>query len=86
MLENGSHFFEGVEKLLEIWFEESSNGDDDLRNISRWVPQQVRNPNIRHVLCAQVHAQLRAKVYVHMRHSFSSWKEMKCISTLIILF
>uniref|UniRef100_A0A6P4E9R9 S-adenosylmethionine decarboxylase proenzyme n=1 Tax=Drosophila rhopaloa TaxID=1041015 RepID=A0A6P4E9R9_DRORH len=35
MLENGEHFFEGVEKLLEIWFEESSNSENDLRNISR---------------------------------------------------
>ncbi|KAH8246764.1 hypothetical protein KR038_008644 [Drosophila bunnanda] len=35
MLENGEHFFEGVEKLLEIWFEESPNNENDLRNISR---------------------------------------------------
>ncbi|KAH8410677.1 hypothetical protein KR009_011754 [Drosophila setifemur] len=35
MLESGEHFFEGVEKLLEIWFEESPNSEDDLRNISR---------------------------------------------------
>ncbi|XP_017099269.2 S-adenosylmethionine decarboxylase proenzyme [Drosophila bipectinata] len=35
MLGNGEHFFEGVEKLLEIWFEESSNSENDLRNISR---------------------------------------------------
>ncbi|XP_068140373.1 S-adenosylmethionine decarboxylase proenzyme [Drosophila tropicalis] len=30
-----NNFFEGVEKLLEIWFEESSNPNDDLRSISR---------------------------------------------------
>ena len=34
-----AQFFEGVEKLLEIWFT-SSNGEDrkqDLREIPRWV-------------------------------------------------
>ncbi|KAH8281600.1 hypothetical protein KR054_001760 [Drosophila jambulina] len=35
MPENGEHFFEGVEKLLEIWFEESANDENDLRKISR---------------------------------------------------
>lgn len=30
-----SHFFEGVEKLLEIWFEDSAKLDGDLRNITR---------------------------------------------------
>ncbi|KAH8249739.1 hypothetical protein KR032_011941, partial [Drosophila birchii] len=34
-MENGEHFFEGVEKLLEIWFEESPNNKNDLRHISR---------------------------------------------------
>ncbi|XP_033236164.1 S-adenosylmethionine decarboxylase proenzyme isoform X1 [Drosophila pseudoobscura] len=32
---NEEHFFEGAEKLLEIWFEETSCNNDDLRNISR---------------------------------------------------
>jgi len=35
MFESGEHYFEGVEKLLEIWFEESSNSENDLRNITR---------------------------------------------------
>lgn len=32
---SGEHFFEGVEKLLEVWFDESSIPAGDLRNISR---------------------------------------------------
>ncbi|ALC47646.1 SamDC [Drosophila busckii] len=32
---NDGYFFEGVEKLLEVWFAESSAGTGDLRNISR---------------------------------------------------
>ncbi|XP_041449662.1 S-adenosylmethionine decarboxylase proenzyme isoform X2 [Drosophila obscura] len=35
MLGNEEHFFEGAEKLLEIWFEETSNSNNDLRNITR---------------------------------------------------
>lgn len=32
---NGGHFFEGAEKLLEVWFSSSSNENADLRAISR---------------------------------------------------
>lgn len=37
-LSNNLHFFEGVEKLLEIWFTpNSSNKNADLRKIPRLV-------------------------------------------------
>lgn len=32
---NNSHFFEGTEKLLEVWFSSSNNGNADLRAVSR---------------------------------------------------
>lgn len=38
MADAGCHFFEGTEKLLEIWFSASAKGDNsglDLRNIQR---------------------------------------------------
>ncbi|EDW62671.2 S-adenosylmethionine decarboxylase proenzyme [Drosophila virilis] len=42
-----AHFFEGVEKLLEIWFEESSSPTGDLRNITRPEWENL----LRHVKC-----------------------------------
>ncbi|XP_041449665.1 S-adenosylmethionine decarboxylase proenzyme isoform X5 [Drosophila obscura] len=47
MLGNEEHFFEGAEKLLEIWFEETSNSNNDLRNITRCDWENV----LRHVNC-----------------------------------
>lgn len=44
---NGEHFFEGVEKLLEVWFDESSIPAGDLRNITRNEWEQL----LRHVKC-----------------------------------
>lgn len=37
MEENGAHFFEGTEKLLEVWFsqQDESKGTGDLRDIPR---------------------------------------------------
>lgn len=36
---DNAHFFEGVEKLLEIWFTPNdANKNADLRKIPRWVP------------------------------------------------
>ncbi|XP_067620854.1 S-adenosylmethionine decarboxylase proenzyme [Eurosta solidaginis] len=35
LVEASVHFFEGVEKLLEIWFDDSDNEDYDLRRIPR---------------------------------------------------
>ena len=39
MEENGAHFFEGTEKLLEVWFtrQDEAKGTGDLRTIPRWV-------------------------------------------------
>ncbi|XP_018415789.1 PREDICTED: S-adenosylmethionine decarboxylase proenzyme isoform X2 [Nanorana parkeri] len=39
MEENGAHFFEGTEKLLEVWFcqEDESKGSGDLRDIPRYL-------------------------------------------------
>jgi hypothetical protein len=38
-----AHFFEGTEKLLEVWFSrqqpDANQGSGDLRTIPRWVPQ-----------------------------------------------
>lgn len=33
--ENGEHFFEGAEKLFEVWFS-SDDGNGDLRKVDRW--------------------------------------------------
>ena len=40
-------FFEGVEKLLEVWFTTQSGNTDhcDLRQIPRWVMQFVPGEN-----------------------------------------
>jgi len=37
--DNGAHFFEGTEKLLEVWFsrQDEAKGTGDLRTIPRWV-------------------------------------------------
>ncbi|MBN3285542.1 DCAM decarboxylase, partial [Polyodon spathula] len=37
MEENGAHFFEGTEKLLEVWFsrQDETKGTGDLRDIPR---------------------------------------------------
>ena len=39
MEENGAHFFEGTEKLLEVWFsrQDETKGTGDLRTIPRLV-------------------------------------------------
>lgn len=39
MEENGAHFFEGTEKLLEVWFsrQDDNKGTGDLRSIPRLV-------------------------------------------------
>lgn len=39
MEESSAHFFEGTEKLLEVWFsrEDEGKGTGDLRTIPRWV-------------------------------------------------
>ncbi|XP_030381174.1 S-adenosylmethionine decarboxylase proenzyme [Scaptodrosophila lebanonensis] len=47
MPEDNSYFFEGVEKLLEIWFSESANNIDDLRTI----PREEWEGLLRHVNC-----------------------------------
>lgn len=40
---NNVHFFEGVEKLLEIWFTPNdTNKNADLRKIPRWVVQLLQ--------------------------------------------
>ncbi|TDG39480.1 hypothetical protein AWZ03_014098 [Drosophila navojoa] len=44
---NPSHYFEGVEKLLEIWFEERPEQNGDLRNITRPAWEEL----LRHVKC-----------------------------------
>ncbi|KAH8397902.1 hypothetical protein KR222_005959 [Zaprionus bogoriensis] len=43
----GEHFFEGVEKLLEVWFDESSIPAGDLRNIGRGAWEEL----LCHVKC-----------------------------------
>lgn len=39
MEDNGAHFFEGTEKLLEVWFsrQDETKGTGDLRTIPRFV-------------------------------------------------
>lgn len=39
MEDNGAHFFEGTEKLLEVWFsrQDETKGNGDLRTIPRFV-------------------------------------------------
>lgn len=39
MEDNGAHFFEGTEKLLEVWFSrrDETKGNGDLRTIPRCV-------------------------------------------------
>lgn len=43
MEDNGAHFFEGTEKLLEVWFsrQDESKGTGDLRTIPRFVKPTV---------------------------------------------
>lgn len=47
MEENGAHFFEGTEKLLEVWFsrQDETKGTGDLRTIPRcvlfWASEKV---------------------------------------------
>ncbi|KAK2114200.1 hypothetical protein P7K49_008466 [Saguinus oedipus] len=40
-----AHFFEGTEKLLEVWFSrqqpDANQGSGDLRTIPRWVPRAL---------------------------------------------
>lgn len=40
MKDNSAHFFEGTEKLLEVWFsqQDENKGTGDLRTIPRFVP------------------------------------------------
>lgn len=40
MKDNSAHFFEGTEKLLEVWFsqQDEKKGTGDLRTIPRFVP------------------------------------------------
>lgn len=40
MEDNGAHFFEGTEKLLEVWFsrQDETKGTGDLRTIPRFGP------------------------------------------------
>ncbi|KAH8387383.1 hypothetical protein KR093_006724 [Drosophila rubida] len=45
--ESSEHFFEGVEKLLEVWFDESAMPTGDLRNITRNQWEDL----LRHVKC-----------------------------------
>lgn len=39
MEESSAHFFEGTEKLLEVWFsrQDETKGNGDLRTIPRWA-------------------------------------------------
>lgn len=39
MEESSAHFFEGTEKLLEVWFsrQDEAKGTGDLRTIPRWA-------------------------------------------------
>lgn len=49
MEENSAHFFEGTEKLLEVWFsrQDDSKGTGDLRSIPRLVQKKnVRNGDV----------------------------------------
>lgn len=43
MEDNGAHFFEGTEKLLEVWFsrQDETKGTGDLRTIPRFVSFNV---------------------------------------------
>lgn len=44
MEENGAHFFEGTEKLLEVWFsrQDDAKGTGDLRSIPRLVMRKKK--------------------------------------------
>lgn len=43
MEDNGAHFFEGTEKLLEVWFsrQDDTKGTGDLRTIPRFVTRKI---------------------------------------------
>ena len=43
MEENGAHFFEGTEKLLEVWFsrQDETKGTGDLRSIPRFAGRLI---------------------------------------------
>ena len=52
MEENGAHFFEGTEKLLEVWFsrQDETKGTGDLRTIPRFVFKEIDVTVIRTII------------------------------------
>lgn len=78
MEDNSAHFFEGTEKLLEVWFsrQDETKGTGDLRTIPRFVSfkrERMETRNADHMLC-----------FMHLSHSqLKETVELDVVNALI---
>lgn len=85
MEDNGAHFFEGTEKLLEVWFsrQDETKGTGDLRTIPRFVSFEC----LRCRVSPQQHAEMLAITPATCLASFLHFiRDMKQLNVVTILF
>lgn len=86
MEDNGAHFFEGTEKLLEVWFsrQDETKGTGDLRTIPRCVSFRCLPCRLMEMLAETPGTCLAS--FPHLIHDVKSIQCGQCLISRVSVF